>query len=162
MSEVVFYVETHNTEETEALGRILGSILRPGDVMALMGELGAGKTVLSKGIASGLGVENTDSVTSPTYKILNQYEGRLLMNHFDAYRLEGADDFADAGGEDLILKGAVSVIEWAERLGNVLPRHTIMVRIHVLSSSKRKLEFTFDDSRTELIKALGVVSGGNA
>ena len=163
MSEVVLRVETGSPKETEALGRALGGLLCVGDIVALVGELGAGKTILTKGIAAGLGVENTDLVTSPTYKVLNQYKGRVQVNHFDAYRLEGPGDFADVGGEDLLSENAVSVIEWAERTGNVLPRRAITVRIQVLSEQRRKFEFHLDSNRAELTQALAAVrSSGEA
>lgn len=160
MNETALCVETHSPEETMSAGRVLGSFLQAGDVVALVGELGAGKTVMTKGIAAGLGVEDIDSVTSPTYKVLNQYKGRLLLNHFDAYRLEGPGDFADIGGEELLSSNAVSVIEWGERIGNVLPRLAITVKIYVLSEKTRRLEFLFDKDRTGLAGALEAISNG--
>ncbi len=152
-------LETHNPEETMSAGKVLGGFLQAGDTVALMGELGAGKTVMTKGIAAGLGVEDIDSVTSPTYKVLNQYKGRLLLNHFDAYRLEGPGDFVDIGGEDLLSGNAVSVIEWGERIGNVLPRLAITVKIIVFSEKARRLEFFFDKNRIGLAEALTAISG---
>jgi tRNA threonylcarbamoyladenosine biosynthesis protein TsaE len=162
VSKAVFCVETGSPVETQSTGRILGRFLVKGDVVALVGELGAGKTILAKGIATALGVDDADSVTSPTYKVLNQYEGRVLLNHIDAYRLGGAGDFVDIGGEDLLSEDAVSVIEWADRIGNALPRSAILVKIHVLPGTGRRLEFFFDKNKTELAKALAAIPGGAA
>jgi len=159
VSKAVFRVETGSPEETQSTGRTLGRFLLEGDVVALVGELGAGKTVLTKGIAEALGVESADSVTSPTYKVLNQYEGRVLLNHIDAYRLEGEGDFVDIGGEDLLSEDAVCVIEWADKIGDTLPRRAIQVKIDVVSETGRRLEFSFDEDRAELAEALAEVSG---
>ncbi len=157
MTQTVRHVLASNSAgETIAAGVALGSVLGPGDVVALTGELGSGKTVFTKGVAAGLGFELSNLVTSPTYKVLNQYQGRVTINHFDAYRLNGPGDFADIGGDDLLGGTSVSVIEWAERVAQVLPPWTVTVVIQVLSSSGRELEITFPESRKELA---GVFAG---
>ena len=94
-SETALRVETYAVEETILLGSIIGSLLKEGDVVALIGHLGAGKTHLVKGIAEGLGVEDKKGVTSPSYVLINQYMGRLPVYHFDAYRLESPDEMYD-------------------------------------------------------------------
>jgi tRNA threonylcarbamoyladenosine biosynthesis protein TsaE len=155
MGKSVRYVlVTNSPEETLAAGKLLGGALSPGDVVALTGELGSGKTVLAKGITAGLGFDRSDLVTSPTYKMLNQYKGRVRINHFDAYRLRGPADFADVGGEDLLTGGSVSIIEWAERIAGALPPQTITILLRVVSKTKREIEFVLPESRKGLIATL--------
>ena len=141
---------SNSPQETVKAGKRLGILLKAGDVVALTGELGAGKTVFTKGIAAGLGFEDSDSVTSPTYKILNRYEGRVIINHLDAYRLAGPGDFSDIGGDDLLGGDAVCIIEWAQRIKTVLPSHTVSVDIQVLSAAARKLELVIPEKRRDL------------
>lgn len=108
---------THSQEETIALGERLGSLLREGDILVLTGDLGAGKTQLTKGIASALGVD--DDVTSPTFNILMVYEGsRMPLYHFDLYRLEDADQLEDTGMYDLLDGDGACVIEWGEQFAD--------------------------------------------
>lgn len=104
---------SRSVEETERYGEKLTQLLRPGDTIWLYGDLGAGKTALTRGIARGLGV--TGSVTSPTYAIANIYDGRLPLAHYDAYRLETLDDLLDIGWDSY--DGGIRVAEWAERAG---------------------------------------------
>ena len=145
---------TNSPEETVEAGRLLGSSLRPGDIAALTGELGSGKTVFTKGIAAGLGYDKSDFVTSPTYKILNQYEGRVKINHFDAYRLNGPGDFFEIGGGDLLKNDSICVIEWAERVAGALPEYAIHVYLRIMQSSTREIEFSLPENRKELINTL--------
>jgi tRNA threonylcarbamoyladenosine biosynthesis protein TsaE len=147
-------LQTNSPEETASAGEIIGESLLPGDVVALTGELGSGKTVLTKGIAVGLGFPSGDSVTSPTYKLLNQYKGRVMINHFDAYRLKGASDFMDAGGEELLGTDSVCIVEWAERIMEALPEDALKVFIRVLSNSKRQLELEIPELRRSVILKL--------
>ena len=110
---------TETPEQTECVGRALAAQLRPGDVIACFGGLGAGKTALTRGIASGLGV--TDAVTSPTYTIVNEYlSGRMPLFHFDMYRLGSADDLFDIGWEDYLARGGVCAVEWSENVEEAL------------------------------------------
>lgn len=107
-------VVTRSQEETEALGTRLGATLGEGDTLLLVGDLGAGKTTLVRGIARGLGID-PEEVSSPTFVLINEYRGRLTLHHVDLYRLEGAA-VDDLGLEELSGSGGVVVIEWAERL----------------------------------------------
>ena len=121
-------IQTHSPEETEAVVRKLAAQLQPGDVLAYYGDLGAGKTAFTRGLASGLGV--TEPVTSPTYTIVNEYlSGRLPLFHFDMYRLGSADELFDIGWEDYLIRGGVCAVEWSERVTDALPEDTLWVDI---------------------------------
>ena len=112
-------ITTHSADETQALGTKLAKRLQPGDVIAYFGDLGAGKTALTRGIAQGLGI--TDIVTSPTYTIVNEYlTGRLPLFHFDMYRLGSADELFDIGWEDYLARGGVCAVEWSENVEDAL------------------------------------------
>ena len=112
-------ITTHSADETQALGIKLAKRLQPGDVIAYFGDLGAGKTALTRGIAQGLGI--TDIVTSPTYTIVNEYlTGRLPLFHFDMYRLGSSDELFDIGWEDYLARGGVCAVEWSENVEDAL------------------------------------------
>ncbi len=120
--------ETHSEQETEALGNQLGRTLKAGQVVALFGGMGMGKTALTRGIARGLGIR--DRVTSPTFAIVNEYdEGRLPLFHFDLYRLESAEDLYEIGWEDYLRRGGVCVTEWSENAPQALPEDCIRVTV---------------------------------
>lgn len=120
---------TASAEETQELGMRLGSFLKKGDVIALQGPLAAGKTTITKGIALSLNVK--DTITSPTFCLISEYEGRLPLYHFDVYRLQGADDFANLGADDMIYGDGVCLIEWSEKIMDELPKKTIIVKLSV-------------------------------
>ena len=118
---------TCSPEETEALGERLAKHLRPGDVVAYYGDLGAGKTAFTRGLARGLGI--TEPVTSPTYTIVNEYlSGRMPLFHFDMYRLHSADELFDIGWEEYLERGGVCAVEWSENVEDTL-EHPIRVTI---------------------------------
>jgi tRNA threonylcarbamoyladenosine biosynthesis protein TsaE len=120
------------------LGKRLGRLVSGGAVIALRGGLGAGKTTFAKGFARGLGV--ADEVTSPTYTIVSEYEGRLRLHHVDAYRLSGPEDFDSVGGGDLIAdSGGICIIEWSERIEAALPPGTAVVDLRVEDDGSRLL-----------------------
>ena len=119
---------THNEAETEALGARLAAALSPGAVVAYRGDLGMGKTAFTRGLARGLGYPGR--VTSPTFTIVNEYEGgRLPLFHFDMYRLESADDLFDIGWEDYLDRGGVCAVEWSEQVPEALPPETVFVTL---------------------------------
>lgn len=119
---------TSSEQETEALGQRLGEVLTPGSVVAFTGDLGAGKTAFTRGLARGLGI--SDRVTSPTFTIVNEYEGgRLPLFHFDLYRLGGEEELFDIGWEDYLARGGVCVVEWSENVPGALDGETIRVDI---------------------------------
>ena len=129
---------TNNEDETVLEGKKLGSSLTPGTVVALFGELGAGKTVFTRGLAAGLGVSST--VTSPTFTIVNEYYGRLQLFHFDLYRLENENELFDIGWDDYLERGGICAVEWSEHAGSALPANSVIVNIKNLGGEKRILE----------------------
>jgi tRNA threonylcarbamoyladenosine biosynthesis protein TsaE len=120
-------ITTNSDIETMAAGEAFSKTLKAGDVVALYGDLGAGKTVFVKGIARGLGIEGP--VTSPTFTILKEYEGRAPLYHFDVYRIEDTEEMDEIGFFDYLGGEGVSVIEWAEKVDTLLPEGTIRVVI---------------------------------
>ena len=117
---------TAGEEQTEALGFRLGQLIQPGAVIAYTGDLGAGKTAFTRGLARGLGIP--DRVTSPTFTIVNEYEGgRLPLFHFDLYRLASSDELFEIGWEDYLRRGGVCAVEWSENAAGALERDTVRV-----------------------------------
>jgi tRNA threonylcarbamoyladenosine biosynthesis protein TsaE len=130
-------VITAAPEETAKLGEKLGAFLKSGTVIALRGTLGAGKTCFAAGVARGLGV--TERVTSPTYTIISEYEGRLPFYHIDAYRLSGDADFESLGAEDMLYGEGVTVIEWSERIPQSIPPDAWTVELDILENGARRI-----------------------
>ena len=118
---------THSLAETEELGCRLGRTLGPGAVVAYFGGLGMGKTAFTRGLARGLGCRGR--VTSPTFTIVNEYQGRIPLFHFDMYRLSGSEDRVDIGWEDYLSRGGVCAVEWSEQVADALPEGTVYVTI---------------------------------
>ena len=119
---------TNSEEETQKLGERLAGRLEPGTVIAYTGDLGAGKTAFTRGLARGLGI--SDRVTSPTFTIVNEYEGgRLPLFHFDMYRLGSSDELYDIGWEDYLARGGVCAVEWSENIDDALEEGAIRVEI---------------------------------
>lgn len=130
-------VITRSAEETVELGKRIGAFLMSNDVIALIGPLGAGKTTLIQGIAEGVGVK--DYVTSPTFIIINEYQGRIPFYHIDLYRLDEVKDIEDLGIEEYFNRGGVCAIEWAEKLGELKPKSSHEIRIDIVSEKERKI-----------------------
>jgi len=128
---------TKNEEETRQLGVRLAELLQPGDVLALEGDLGAGKTTLAQGVARGLGVKET--VDSPTFTIIKEYHGRLPFYHMDVYRLESPDE--DLGWDEFFFGDGVTLVEWAGRIEELLPDHTVRITITVGENGERLIAF---------------------
>lgn len=118
---------SHSAAETEELGRQLGQSLRSGAVVAFLGGLGMGKTAFTRGLARGIGCQ--DRVTSPTFTIVNEYEGDLPLFHFDMYRLTDSDALFDIGWEDYLDRGGVCAVEWSENVADAMPEDAIYVTI---------------------------------
>ena len=128
---------TASPKETENVGQALGAVLRPGTILAYEGDLGAGKTAFTRGLARGLGA--TEQVTSPTYTIVNEYlSGRMPLFHFDMYRLRSADDLWDIGWEDYLDRGGVCAVEWSENVAEAM-EGAIRVRIEKLGEDRRRI-----------------------
>ncbi len=140
MSELPLVLRSGSEEETIGYGRALGDLLARGDVIALIGELGAGKTYLAKGLALGLGAKDEKEVTSPTFTIINEYSGRIPIFHLDFFRLNKGFEVEDLGYEEYFYGSGVSIIEWAEKFPKILPKEHLEVRINILGERERELE----------------------
>jgi tRNA threonylcarbamoyladenosine biosynthesis protein TsaE len=144
------------------MGRLIGEILERGDVVALIGELGSGKTCLTQGLAKGLGVEENVPVVSPTFTLINEYPGKIPLIHLDVYRLSGPRDLEDMGYEEYFEGGGIIVIEWAEKIRDILPAKTLFVGMRYIDENTREmiLEGPGDKIRKieELLKAGGSIS----
>ena len=129
---------TNSPEETEAVGAALGKILKPGTILAYRGDLGAGKTAFTRGLARGLGY--CEPVTSPTYTIVNEYlGGRLPLFHFDMYRLASSDDLWDIGWEDYLERGGICAVEWSENVDDAM-ENAVYITIHKTGEVSRRIE----------------------
>ena len=128
---------TNSPEETEAVGKRLGEKLKPGAVIAYQGDLGAGKTAFTRGVALGLGAK--EQVTSPTYTIVNEYlSGKYPLFHFDMYRLASSDDLFDIGWEDYLERGGICAVEWSENVADAM-EDAIVVTIEKLGEDARRI-----------------------
>lgn len=141
------HFEVHSLAETEALGRRLGRLLFPGAVIALVGQLGAGKTRLVRAVAEGLDVVNPDIVTSPTFVLIQEYQARLPIYHFDAYRLNDEREFADLGVHEYFDGAGVCLVEWADKVEGLLPVERLVVRIGIAGAESRRLEIEAHGAR---------------
>ena len=135
--------ETCTPEETIAVGHDLAHGLCPGDVVALEGDLGSGKTTFVKGIAAGLGAAGGDAVTSPTFTLMHVYHGKIPVYHFDLYRLDGVRDLEDIGFGEFVQRGdAVLCVEWPEKASAILPGACYWVKINMLDRHRRSICIT--------------------
>ena len=137
-------LQLNSSDETLKLGEIIGKSLNPGSIIALVGDLGAGKTVLVKGIAKGLEIQ--EEPNSPTFVIMNSYEGRIPLYHFDLYRLSDEEELLGIGYDEYFFGDGVAAVEWADRVEEIFPDHTIKIEINILESvnedsmTKRKIK----------------------
>lgn len=131
---------TRSAEETIRLGQELAEGLSRGDVIALYGDLGSGKTTFVKGIGIGLGVKDARHINSPTFVLIREYKGRIPLYHMDLYRLNGVRDTEDIAAGEYIYGDGVSIIEWAEKLETMLPEKIISVRFQIKGGNKREVE----------------------
>ena len=142
-------------DETYKIGEIIGSLLNSGDIICLIGELGTGKTHLAKGIAKGLGID--DNITSPTFTIVNEYTGRLILYHFDVYRVNDPDEIAAIGFDEYIFGDGVSVIEWANYIEELIPHNNLTITIEKLTEygdDFRKINIKYTDKRYDYVKEI--------
>ena len=140
----MYRVITHNSEQTFCLGEKLGRLLSQGDIICLSGDLGAGKTAMTKGIGKGIGVN--EYVTSPTYTIINEYQGRIPLYHFDVYRLEGVEEMFELGYEEYFFGDGAVVLEWADIVKDIIPGERLWITI---------LKTRDDDTREIIIEPTG-------
>lgn len=145
---MVFQITTNNEDETKQLAFVLGKLLRRGDVLTLEGDLGAGKTTFTKGIAKGLGIKR--NVTSPTFTILKQYEGTMPLYHIDAYRLEHSEE--DIGFDEFIYGDGVTIIEWPMFIREYLPKNIMKITIQFVEETKRTIKLELDTEREEQVQ----------
>lgn len=139
---------TNSPEETEKLGVKLGTFLKPGDFVNLIGDLGAGKTLFVKGIASSLNISSRE-VTSPTFTLINEYTGTIPVFHFDVYRLEHQEELEDLGYEEYFFGEGVTLVEWGDQIPNYVPDERLEIVFHRIDEKTRKLGFTAKGSRYE-------------
>jgi len=131
--------------ETFKLGEQLGKSLKGGEIILLIGELGSGKTIFAKGIASGLGIKSSTAVTSPSFTLMNEYQGRLKLLHIDLYRINRHEELYDLGLEEIMTPANVVMVEWGEKLGPFSPPSAIVVRLSAWGERKREITISFPD-----------------
>ena len=130
---------THAPEETQAVGKQIGEALKPGDVVALVGDLGAGKTCLAQGIARGIGIAAHEVVNSPSYTLVNEYNGNIPIFHIDLYRLKHQNEILDLGLEEYLEGDGICIVEWANRISELLPKRHIHITIAWVDESTRTI-----------------------
>ena len=140
----MFKILSHGEQETFCIGEKLGKLLQSGDIVCLSGDLGAGKTAMTKGIGKGTGV--SDYVTSPTYTIINEYQGRIPLYHFDVYRLEGVEEMYELGYEEYFFGDGAVVLEWADIVKDIIPKERLWITI---------LKTKDDDTREIILEPTG-------
>lgn len=150
------YLSTSDIETVE-FGKRIASLLRGGDVLALVGELGSGKTWFTKGVALGLGVSPRMVVTSPTFALINEYEGRFPLYHMDVYRLQSVSEFISAGLEEYLYSKGVAVMEWADRWPDILPEGTLTVAFAFVDEHHR--EITLSGTHARAIEIIDNIEG---
>jgi tRNA threonylcarbamoyladenosine biosynthesis protein TsaE len=149
---------SHSPAATLSLGKRMGELLEPGNIIALIGELGCGKTLLTRGICAGLGVPQRQ-VNSPTFVMVNEYRGRPPVFHMDLYRLGSIDDGFEIGIMDYLSRAGsgVMIIEWAEKILSLLPADLLKVEFQILSARRRQISFSASGDRFgKLFKELGL------
>lgn len=147
--------EVVNQHETEAMAAKLAPLLKPGDVICLSGDLGAGKTTFTKALGKALGVE--EDITSPTFSLIQEYQGNMPLYHFDAYRILKPSEFRDLGAEEYFNGDGVCVIEWANLVKEYLPERHIWIEIKWLDANRREMCITPSETfGCEITKELGI------
>ncbi len=147
-----FSILSANDRDTVRIGEVLGRGLKGGEILALSGELGSGKTVLVKGIAKGLEID--EEPNSPTFVIMNVYEGRIPLYHFDLYRISRLGELEGIGYEEYFFGVGVTVVEWADRIPEVFPKEAIHIEIKILGENQREIKFKGDEEWLLLFKSM--------
>ena len=153
--------KTESPEETQALGEKIGKTLKRGDVIALIGDLGTGKTCLTQGIARGVGIAPNEIVSSPSYILINEYNGTVPIYHIDLYRLENGEEIAELGLSEYVEGDGICIIEWAERMADALPDSCIKIDItladvNALQSADEVSESILDSPEDENIRHIEI------
>ena len=130
---------SNSAAQTIEIARLIGEKLKDGDLLALSGELGSGKTCFTKGLAKGLGVSEEYQITSPTFTLINEYPARCKLYHFDVYRLSGYSELEDLGYEEYFAGDGVVVIEWAEKIDKIIPGDSIFINFEYVDENRRKM-----------------------
>src|SRR4030043_777859 len=144
-------IQTHSATETIRTGKNIGNRLRSGDVVALVGELGAGKTQFIKGLAAGVGIGNPTYISSPSFTLINEYPGKIPFYHIDLFRLEREKEAEELGLEDYFQGGGVTAIEWADRFPALLPKAMLLIRIAYAGKNIRSIEIIGKGKRYQKI-----------
>ena len=147
VEEKITVIKSYSEDETVSWGKILGGLLKAGDIVGLIGGLGAGKTYFVKGVSDGLGIPEDQYVASPTFTLINEYPGRLNLVHLDVYRLSGSPDLLDLGYEEYFFGKNVTVIEWAEKIQDVLPDKSLFITLTYLDHTLRRIEISGEESQ---------------
>ena len=135
-----------NISQTKRLGRKIASVLKEGSVVAMSGDLGAGKTSLSQGICLGLGVDRKVAVNSPTFTIVNQYSGKCDINHIDFYRIHTSDEFYLTGLDEFFSEDSITIIEWADKFDDIIPDSAVWVYLEFIDINSRKIFIEYSGS----------------
>lgn len=151
-----------SNNETFNLGKVLGSLLSGGDMVALVGDLGSGKTWFTKGIAVGLGVDPGVVITSPSFALVNEYEGRLIFYHMDLYRLDDVSDIVMSGLYEYLYEEAVVIMEWADRWPEILPEYRVKVEMSIINEFQRDITLSGIHPRSiEIVENIKQEVNGN-
>jgi tRNA threonylcarbamoyladenosine biosynthesis protein TsaE len=149
------HLTTLSPEETKSLGQKIGAAIESGIVIALTGDLGAGKTLFVQGLASGLDIPSEHYVTSPSYTLINDYSGRLRLFHIDLYRINSESDFEDIGIDEILSGHEVAAVEWAERLKESMPAEYLSIHFKIIDDQKRKIRINaYGQNAVNLLKKL--------
>jgi tRNA threonylcarbamoyladenosine biosynthesis protein TsaE len=133
-------IETKSAQKTIELGKKIGKLLQAGNVVALIGKLGSGKTTLAQGLARGLGVKKGDYVTSPSFTLIREHKGRLPVYHIDLYRIDNLKEVYDLGYKEYFYGEGVTIIEWAEKIKKLLPKEALIINLEIIDGKRRKIE----------------------
>ncbi len=147
-----FKFKTKSAEETVSCGVHISSLLKAGDVVALKGDLGSGKTTFVRGLVKGLNGVSGEEVTSPTFVLMHEYQGKWPIYHIDSYRLENAEDARAAGLEEFFYTDGIALVEWAERIEALMPAPAFTIEFKFLNNSEREIRFSGNVDSIEKLK----------
>lgn len=150
MAEDIFVIISESEEDTDLFGQKIGEIVEPGQVILLAGELGAGKTLMTQGICKGLGVD--EDVTSPTYRLINEYEGDLPVYHMDLYRLDDVEDLYELGFEEYVERDGVIIVEWPDLAYDLLPPDFVYIKIYITGDNQREINLEAEGEKGTRLK----------